>query len=204
MRRRWGIIWLAATIWLAVLICAHLPAMAVNDPWEITPGGRLPWLLVAAQTPLETQMLGEKPFKVSPSPLRPESLLHSSPTLIPDRDGGATLRLPYDLEMRISVLYQREPGALEPQGRKDATLLFKYAMDYRLLPNLQVGLNGYLYRAEEGFSFQRPYSERLLGVGPGIKYDLGRWSFLLKSQLETGHKDRGDDLQNWFRVWYAF
>jgi hypothetical protein len=178
--------------------------MAANGARETTPGWRLPVLPVAAQTPMETQMLGEKPFQAKPSPLKPESLLSSPPALIPDRDGGAALRLPYDLEMRISVLYQREPGALEPQRRNDSTLLFKYAMDYRLLPNLQVGLNGYLYRAEEGFTFQRPYGDRLLGVGPSIKYDLGRWSFLLKSQLETGHKDRGDDLQNWFRVWYAF
>jgi hypothetical protein len=43
-----------------------------------------------------------------------------------------------------------------------------------------------------------------LGVGPELKYDLGRWNFLLKSQLETGNRDQGKDLQNWFRVWYAF
>ena len=44
-----------------------------------------------------------------------------------------------------------------------------------------------------------------MGLGPGIKYDLGRWSFLVKSQMETGNRDqRADGLQNWFRVWYAF
>ena len=43
------------------------------------------------------------------------------------------------------------------------------------------------------------------GPGPGIKYDLGRWSFLLKTQLETGNQDRGaDGMQSSVRVWYAF
>ena len=66
----------------------------------------------------------------------------------------------------------------------------KYAVDYRLLPNLRVGLNSYLYRpAEDGFTFQRPMGNQLLGVGPELKYDLGRWSFLLKSQMETGNRD---------------
>ena len=62
-----------------------------------------------------------------------------------------------------------------------------------------------LYRpSEEGFAFQRPEANQLLGVGPELKYDLGRWSFLLKSQVETGKLNQGKDLQNWFRVWYAF
>jgi hypothetical protein len=41
-----------------------------------------------------------------------------------------------------------------------------------------------------------------MGFGPGIQYDLGRWSFMLRSQVESN--PRGEDLQNWFRVWYAF
>jgi hypothetical protein len=45
-----------------------------------------------------------------------------------------------------------------------------------------------------------------MGIGPELKYDLGRWSFLLKSQIEAGNRDQNQnkDLQNWFRVWYAF
>jgi len=73
-----------------------------------------------------------------------------------------------------------------------------------VLPNLQVGLNGYLYRpADDGLSFQRPPGHRL-GFGPELKYNLGQWSFLVKSQVESGNRDRGEGLQNWFRVWYAF
>lgn len=206
MQRRWGIAWLVATFWLAGLISAPLTGLADNgDGLRTAFGSGLPLLMVAAQSPLETQMLGEKPFQVNPSRLHPgKSVLTRPPGLARDNAGGATLSLPYNLELRISVLYNREPAALEAQRRSDSPLLFKYAMDYRLLPNLQVGLDGYLYRAEESFSLARPSGDRLLGMGPGIKYNLGSWSFILKSQLETGNRDRGDGLHNWFRVWYAF
>jgi hypothetical protein len=154
---------------------------------------------------MEAQMLGEKPFQAQPP--RPETpLLPSTPGLSLDSEGGATIRLPHNLEMRISVLYSREPS-LEPQRRPESSsLLLKYAMEYRLLPNLQVGLSGYLYRPDggEGFSFGRAFGDRVMGVGPGLKYDLGRWSFVIRSQFEPGSRDRGDNLQNWFRVWYAF
>ena len=68
----------------------------------------------------------------------------------------------------------------------------KSSLDYRLLPNLQVGLNTYLYRPDAGdnLSLSRPFGDRVMGLGPGIKYDLGRWSFILKSQLETGNRDQ--------------
>jgi hypothetical protein len=49
----------------------------------------------------------------------------------------------------------------------------------------------------------QPFGGRVMGLGPGLKYDLGRWSFVMKSQVETGARDR-TDLQNWFRAWYAF
>ena len=70
-----------------------------------------------------------------------------------------------------------------------------------------MGLNAYLYRPDAGdnLSLARPFSDRVMGLGPGLKYDLGRWSFLLKTQLETGNRDRGSDgMQSSVRVWYAF
>ncbi len=107
--------------------------------------------------------------------------------------------------MTISIRYSRDPNLAEPQPLSKSPLYMKYSMDYRLMPNLRVGLNSYLYRpSEEGFAFQRPLANQLVGVGPELKYDLGRWSFLLKSQMEAGNRDQGKDLQNWFRVWYAF
>ncbi len=40
------------------------------------------------------------------------------------------------------------PARLEPQKRNEPSLLMKSSLDYRLLPNLQVGLNSYLYRPD--------------------------------------------------------
>jgi hypothetical protein len=148
-------------------------------------------------------MHGEKPLP----PAGPNFMgLQPGPSLQLHSEGGdARVRLPLNTELNISIRYNREPGPADPQPLSKSPLYMKYAVDYRLVPNLRVGLNSYLYRpSEEGFAFQRPMGNQLLGIGPELKYDLGRWSFLLKSQLETGNRDQGKDLQNWFRVWYAF
>jgi hypothetical protein len=156
----------------------------------------LPLLAVEAKNPLEAQMLGEKPFQALPS--WPGKALFGASLA----EQGTTLRLPSNLELRISFLYDREHQAFTPERPINSYLLFKYSMDYRLLPNLQVGLNGFLYRpASDSLAYQQRFGH-LMGLGPGIKYDLGRWSFTFKSQLATG--DRGEGLENWFRVWYAF
>ncbi len=133
----------------------------------------------------------------------PESLLGTSQGLGLDGERSTALRLPQNLELNISVLYRRDPSALDPKGRRD--LLYNYSLDYRLMPNLQVGLNGYLYHPqdEESYNFLRPTGQRVLGLGPELRYNLGRWNFVFKSQVESGGP-KGEDLQNWFRVWYAF
>jgi hypothetical protein len=194
--------WLVAAFWLGLVVCTPLPGWASGGyGWQNTAGWPLPIYQVGAQTSMEAQMLGEKSFQ---PPRSGASLLQEvTPSLQQDQD-GTKLKLPYNLEMNISVRYSREPSAPESQQLSDSPLLMKYSMGYRVLPNLQVGLNGYLYRpADEGVSFQRPLGQRL-GFGPELKYNLGRWSFLVRSQVESGNRDRGEGLQNWFRVWYAF
>jgi hypothetical protein len=196
MQAKWGIAWLAAAFWLLGLICAPAPGLAAGDYVFRS-------LPIAAQTSLETQMLGEKPL----SPAAPNfSGIQPGPSLQLHLDGAdASLKLPVNTELNISIRYNREPSPGDPQQLSNSPLYMKYAVDYRLLSNLRVGLNSYLYRpSEEGFPFQRPLANQFMGIGPQIKYDLGRWSFLLKSQVETGKLNRGEDLQNWFRVWYAF
>jgi len=205
MQGKWGRAGLAAVIVLVSLTCAPLSGLAAEG-WE---KGGMPFTLAGAQTPMEAQMLGDKPFQSHPAPINPGAgfLSNLAAGLQLDQDGGAALKLSRNLEMRISVLYDREPGRLEPQKRNESSLLMKSSIDYRLLPNLQVGLNAYLYRPEagDGLSLSRQFSERIMGLGPGIKYDLGRWSFMLKSQLETGNRERGGDgMQSSVRVWYAF
>jgi len=181
--------WATAVLGLVALMGAPCPG------WAAPPGALgLPIRLVGSSSPLEAR---------SPQ-FFPESMLGTPTGLALDKEEGATLRLPHNLELTISFLYNREPSSLDPKGRGDSSLLYNYSLNYGLLPNLQVGLNAYLFRpsSDEGFAFARP-GERLMGLGPGLKYNLGRWNFVVKSQLETG-STKGDDLQNWFRVWYAF
>jgi hypothetical protein len=199
MQARRGIAWLATAIWLLMVTFAPAPGLAAGDSLSQL----LPLLPVSTQSSLETQMQGEKP-----SPPAGSSFpgVRGGPSLQLHKEGGdASLKLPFKTEMNISIRYNREPNLADPQPLTKSPLYMKYAVDYRLMPNLRIGLNSYLYRpSEEGFAFQRPMANPLLGVGPELKYDLGRWNFLLKSQLETGNREQGKDLQNWFRVWYAF
>jgi hypothetical protein len=198
MQAKGGIACLVTAFWL---VMALTPATG----WAADSGGGfLPVLSIADQTSLEAQMLGEKPLRSSPQlhPLLPQTV----PSVQLHQNGGdASLNLPRNVELNISIRYNRDPAVIEPQRLNDSPLYMKYSMDYRVLSNLKVGLNGYLYRpAEEGFFFQRPLGNRLMGFGPQLKYDLGKWSFLLKSQVETGNLNRSENVQNWFRVWYAF
>jgi hypothetical protein len=201
MRGNWGKICLAALIVMVSFIVVPLAADAA-DTWERS---GLPSFQMIGQTSLEAQMLGEKPMQTRPAPTTPGAAFLSGIGLQLDQDGGAALRLPLNLEMHISVHYNREPAPLEPQKRSDS-LLMNSSLDYRLLPNLKVGLNAYLYRPEvDNLSMVRPFGDRIMGVGPALKYDLGHWSFLLKTQLETGNQDRkADGLQSSVRIWYAF
>jgi hypothetical protein len=201
MHGKRGIAWLAAAIIMVSLICVPLPGQA-SDAWDR--GGALPFLLTGVHSPMEAQMLGEKPFQAhNPG----AAFIPGAPAALQyDKKGGASLQLNRNMEMHISVLYnrdERESAPLPPQQRGDSSLLMRYSLDYRLLPNLKVGLNAYLYRPDpaDNLSLAGSLGDRVIGMGPGLKYDLGRWSFLLKSQVETGDRK---DLQNWFRIWYAF
>ena len=197
MQAKWGIAWLLPAFWLVMVLCAPTPGRAADYDY-----GPLPVLPIEAQGSLETQMLGETPLKPVAHTLMPEGA--STLQLHPD-GGDALLNLPRNLELNISIRYNRDPHAAESSRLMDSSLYMKYSMDYRLLANLKVGLNSYLYRpSEEGFPFQRSLGNQFMGIGPQIKYDLGRWSFLVKSQMEHGNLNRNEDLQNWFRVWYAF
>jgi hypothetical protein len=197
MQAKWGIACLVTAFGLLWLTCA--PGLAAGDYAFRS----LPILSIDTQSSLESQMLGEKPLPPA-GPNFPG--VHPVPSLQLHSEGGdARVKLPLNTELNISIRYNREPTPADPQQLSKSPLYMKYAVDYRLVPNLRVGLNSYLYRpSEEGFPFQRSLANPLVGFGPELKYDLGRWNFLLKSQLETGNRDQGKDLQNWFRVWYAF
>jgi hypothetical protein len=207
MRAKWGIAWLLPVVLLAIGLCNPLPGVAaVDGSWKASPSLALPPLPQLTETSLEAQMLGEKTGAPSPSSSSATALLRDAvPSVEVNPEGTATIKLPRNLEMNISFLYKRNQGATEPPRLADPGLLLKYSMDYRVLSNLRVGLNGYLFRpSEEGLLSSSFLSSREMGFGPELKYDLGRWSFLLRSQMATGTREHGEGLQNWFRVWYAF
>jgi hypothetical protein len=203
MHGRGGMALLAALIWLAASICLPDTGMAA-DPGGLRGPDWQPYsVALAASSSLDAQTLGEKPPLSSPNKLH---ILGINPGLESDQSSGASLKLPHNLELNVSFLYNREAPSLDPKRHGGSLPLFNYSMDYHFLPNFKVGLSGYLYHplADQTFSLNRPFGDRVMGLGPGIKYDLGRWSFVVKSQIETGTRDRGEDFQNWLRVWYAF
>ena len=198
------------TTWRVVMGCLFFLAALVSPGWAADHGpslslfgGGRPFLLAAsAETPMEAQLLGEKqPGKT----VQPFSALEDlTPSFHVDREGAAVLKLPKNFELRISFLYGGEPGAQPVERPVQSHLLFKYSMEYSLLPNLQVGLSGFFYQpVVDHMYFQRRYGDRVLGLGPGLRYDLGSWSFTFQSQIDTGGRERRE-LQNWFRLRYAF
>jgi hypothetical protein len=110
-------------------------------------------------------------------------------------------------ELRVSFLYNQDQSSGQSAIGPTSHLLFRYSLDYCIMPTLKVGLSGYLYKPPTDYFASRNslnFADPVYGFGPGIQYDLGRWSFLLRSQLETSTRERGEALHNWFRVWYAF
>jgi hypothetical protein len=111
-------------------------------------------------------------------------------------------------ELRVSFLYNQDQSTGQSAIGPASHLLFRYSLDYCIMPTLKVGMSGYLYKPPTDYFAWRNslnFADPVYGFGPGIQYDLGRWSFLLKSQFESRAKDRGgESLHNWFRVWYAF
>ncbi len=202
MRGNRGRIWLAVLSLALGLLGLPFSGMAADT---IAPGGYPPFNLAAAQTPLAAQMLGEAPSQSHTAPQDANTLFSNLGSRLQlDGDNGAAIILPHNLEMHISVLYAGDPGRIDPRQQSDS-MLMQSSLDYRLLPNLAVGLNAYLYRPETGnnLALAQPFGDRAMGLGPDLKYDLGRWSFVMMTQVESGARDRSD-LQNWFRVWYAF
>jgi len=197
-----GMTWLTAASWLLLLMLSLWPAagMAAGLAGFASGAGPLPFLAVTAQSPLEAQMLGERP---SPPPSRtPQALLQELYPGLEQNEQGATFRLPQNF--RISFRYNSERPTGMAEGLFQPPLLFKYSMEYCLLPNLQVGLSGFLYQPPADHLTFLQQRHLVLGWGPSLKYDLGRWSFTFRSQMERGGPEGSQGLQNWFRVWYAF
>jgi hypothetical protein len=200
-----GKTWLVMIFWLLCL--ALTPGLSSAAAPE-HPTWILPISADTSPSPMEAQLLGDKPFSKDSQLLwtGKSPLAELLPGLLESPDDGSVLKFPHNVELRISFLYNGDKTALSQERPVQSHLLFKYSMDYAVLPNLRVGLSGFLYhpKSEEGSYFQKRFGDVVMGFGPGVKYDLGRWSFTFQSQVDTGNRDRRDGFQNWFRVWYAF
>lgn len=202
-----GTTWLVAIFWLFCLVLTPglSNATASSNSW---PTWIAPLSAQDPQSPMEAQLLGDKPFSKDSQLLwtGKSPLAELLPGLMESPDERTTLKFPHNVELRISFLYNGDKAALSQDRPVDSHLLFKYSMDYALLPNLRVGLSGFLYhpKNEDGSYFQRRFGDMVMGFGSGIKYDLGRWSFTFQSQMDTGNREGKEGFQNWFRVWYAF
>lgn len=155
--------------------------------------------------PLEVQFLAPAENSQAAHPPRPfgsGQLLETEELTGAPRT--ATLKLTPATEIKLSFLYRQDQSG--SGAGSDGHLLLRYSMDYLVMPNLRVGLSGYLYKPPTEYQYWRPAQpgDPVLGFGPGVKYDLGRWSFLLRTQVEAGAKPHGEAIHNWFRVWYSF
>ncbi|MFZ2089698.1 MAG: hypothetical protein WAU47_14095 [Desulfobaccales bacterium] len=157
--------------------------------------------VVAAPSSLEAQMFGERlPF--SPT----LASLPSFQDLCPGSDGGqveSVLALPKNF--RISFRYNRDNPVGHTEALTQSPVLFKYSMDYCFSSKLKVGLSGFLYQPPaDNISFLRERNDLVMGWGPSLKYDLGRWGFTFQSQVDKFRSEEEKDIKGWFRVWYAF
>ncbi len=199
---------------LGITIIANTQAMGALSP---TGGSAIP--LCPPKSSLEMQVSGSKEkeptLSFSFSETGPPVHITATPGTAGDVETapgtGSEMTTKFQLapstELRVSFLYNQDKAPGHSPLTPTSHLLFRYSMDYCIMPHLKVGISGYLYKpTSPGFAWRNypGLGDSLYGFGPGIKYDLGRWSFLLRTQLEPGNKDRGEALHNWFRVWYAF
>jgi len=204
----WLLLWC-----LSLVTIAPAPARGIISGQE---GGKVTIPLCPPQSTLEMQVTSPK----AKEPALTFSFGETKPRLNVISDGSGAVgslggsspelttqfRLTPTSELRVSFLYNQEQSPGQSPLTPASHLLFRYSMDYCIMPHLRVGLSGYLYKPTSPSYAWRgtPLTDPSFGFGPGIQYDLGRWSFLLRTQLEPGQKDRSEALHNWFRVWYAF
>jgi hypothetical protein len=81
---------------------------------------------------------------------------------------------------------------------------FDYCLDYAVLLNLRLGITGYYYvqttpDIQDGRKVGK-YS-RVFGMGPGLKYDVGKVSFILVNQWEMAAKNFSEGRTFWVKLW---
>ena len=84
---------------------------------------------------------------------------------------------------------------------------FDYCLDYAVMKNLRLGVAGFYYvQTTADYQDGRNVGNhgRQFAIGPAIKYDYQRWSFMFIPEFEMATLNRPEGERFWFRVWYAF
>lgn len=84
---------------------------------------------------------------------------------------------------------------------------FDYCVDYAVMPNLRIGAAGFYYVQTTGDTVDGVNvgnHARQFAIGPAIKYDYQRWSFMFIPQFEMATMHRPEGARYWAKVWYAF
>ena len=115
---------------------------------------------------------------------------------------GANIKMMYDFPTR-----NQNPILAQNFYQSGQAFHFDYCVDYALLPNLRLGVAGFYYvqtTADNADGRNIGNHGRQLAIGPAIKYDYQRWSFLVSPQFEMATINRPEGQRYWARVWYAF
>jgi hypothetical protein len=84
---------------------------------------------------------------------------------------------------------------------------FDYCIDYAVMPSLRVGAAGFYYvqtTADSADGRTIGNHGRQFALGPAIKYDYQRFSFMFIPQFEMATLNRPEGQRYWFKAWYAF
>jgi len=117
---------------------------------------------------------------------------------------GANIKLMYDFPTRndspIFILAKNS-------YQSGQAFHFDYCVDYAVLKNLRIGAAGFYYvqtTADEADGKKIGNHARQFALGPAIKYDYQRWSFMFIPEFEMATLNRPEGIRYWGRVWYAF
>jgi hypothetical protein len=118
-----------------------------------------------------------------------------------------------ELSARLHYLWcsqNRDPfiglGADDTQPGQAAH--FNFAASYEIFKGLRLGLNGYYLRQITDDKLdgddQAGSKERILGIGPGLKYTYGQLSFYLNAYHETAAENRPEGFRGILRLSMVF
>jgi hypothetical protein len=121
---------------------------------------------------------------------------------LPKSGFGANIKMMYDFPTKndspIMALNEYQSGQ---------AFHFDYCVDYAIRKDLRIGAAGFYYvqtTADSVDGVKIGNHARQFALGPAIKYDYQRFSFLFIPQFEMATLNRPEGIRYWARIWYAF